>query len=653
VDKRGLIAVAAGFLSTLTGCENRPEPPTPEFNAVLRVDQVGFLPAERKIAMLLTSSPTTGASTSTSASASAAASATVVDGRGRTILTIPVGSNRGAWNDRFSEVHPVDFSQLTKPGSYRIRVRGDVNADSPVFRVAEGKTLFGPLVSDSVSYFQAHRDGANQVSRSWRRQAAHLADRTASVYANPSFDENGAMTGDLERVSGGPVDVEGGWYDAGDYLKFTHTTAYALIALLIVRRDSAAPAELATEIRHGLDWLDKMWDESTLTLYTQVGIGSGLDPDDADTGDTDSDTGGFLGDHDTWRLPQTDDTLDVQPGDSRYYQRYRPVFRAADPGERLSPNLAGRVAAAFALGAQVEAGTDPARARHYLATAAQVFGLARTENVGDLVTAQPVNFYPEHTWTDDLAAAAAELALAGQALGDSRAAGWARQAAHWAAVNTRDGGTAALSVYDLSVLADAETARVLAAFPLKNPEIDLNRLALDLRTRLDAAVKAAAADPMGAAGGLGGSDYAARHLGYAITANLYQNLTGDDRYHAFGTSQRGIALGANGWGTSLVVGAGTTYPRCPHDQIASLTTGKGVPKMVGAVVNGPNRAEHVDELLGLAESGSCAGDSFEAYDRTDFRYTDSTRVSATSEPSIDFTATGMLAFALATRPARA
>jgi endoglucanase len=592
----------------------------PESDALVRVDQVGYLAGETKVAMLLAPRAVAGAR------------ATVVDRDGRTVLTAVIERSRGSWNDAFTDVYPVDLSRLSTPGTYRIRVRGPVTADSPEFRVGSAQTLFGPLVANAVRYFQAHRDGADQVSGGWRRPPAHLADAAATVYDDPSFDDDGEMTAALEPA-GGPVDVEGGWYDAGDFLKFTHTTAYALIAMLLVQRDGRTVDGLAAESRHGLDWLDKMWDPDSETLYTQVGIGSGR-------------PASFLGDHDTWRLPQADDRLDVQPGDARYYQRYRPVFRAADPGDPLSPNLAGRVAAAFALAAQVEAGTDPARARRHLSAAAQIFDLARTEDVGDLVTAEPHSFYPEDSWTDDLAAGAAELSLAGRALRDSRAADWAEQATHWAKANADRGGTDALSVYDLSAVADAEVARVLAAQPVPGAEIDAAGLRDDLRTRLQAGVSDAARDPMGAAAGSGGSDYAARQLGDAATAQLYRTMSGDDRYAAFGTAQRAVALGANGWGTSLVVGAGTTFPRCPHDQIASLTTGANLPEMIGAVVNGPNAADRIHHLLKTEESGFCAAGMFAAFDRADVHYTDNTGVSASSEPSIDFTATGLLAFAL-------
>ncbi|WP_158647678.1 glycoside hydrolase family 9 protein [Actinoplanes sp. ATCC 53533] len=602
-----------------------PKPaPLQNTDALIRLDQVGYASGETKTAVLLAPRAPDGARV------------TVIDGHGRKVLAPVVGRSRGVWNATFRDVRPIDLTSLTRPGTYRLRVEGPVTAESPPFRVGNATELFGPLAQNSVQYFQAHRDGADQVAGPWRRQPAHLADRQASVYDRPSFDEDGRLTDALTRA-GGPVDVEGGWYDAGDFLKFTHTTAYALVAMLLVQRDGLGPAGLDAETRHGVDWLDKMWDADTATLYTQVGIGSGLS-----TGDQ-----RFLGDHDTWRLPQDDDRLAVTPGDGRYYQRYRPVFRAAAPGQALSPNLAGRVAAAFALAAQVEAAAEPARAKAHLAAAEQIFGLAETGDVGQLVTAEPRSFYPEDSWADDLAVGATELALAARKLGDPRAQDWARQATRWAKVNADNGSTAELSVYNLSAVADAELARALTAAPVAGAEIDAAGLGRDMRRRLDAGVKAAAGNPMGAAVGLGGSDYAARQLGYTAAAELYEHLTGDGRYATFATAQRGVTLGANGWGTSLIVGAGTTYPRCPHDQIASLTADAATTAgMVGAVVNGPNAATRIHELIADPSPSPCGSNTFAAYDRDDTHYTDNVRVSANTEPSIDFTATSLLAFAL-------
>src|SRR5262249_13007986 len=157
-------------------------------------------------------------------------------------------------------------------------------------------------------------------------------------------------------------------------------------------------APLLAEARHGLAWLSKMWRPRQSTLLLQVGIGSG------------NRAGTFRGDHDLWRLPQADDK-DTQRADR--FVSHRPVFRAAPPGHRISPNLVGRVSAAFALAAQQDAGTDPRRARHELRQARLLYARAATAHPPHpLVTALPHAFYPESTWRDDMQLGAAEIAIA-------------------------------------------------------------------------------------------------------------------------------------------------------------------------------------------------------------------------------------------------
>lgn len=572
--------------------------PEPRVAAFVRLDQVGYAPAETKTAYLI------------APRLPERVEAVVVDQGGQRIMKVAVGDSRGAWNEGFREVRPLDLTGLTAPGTYRVRTTGAVSAESPPFRIAGSQRLFRPLAQAAVGYFQNHRDGADQI---FPRRPAHLSDREATVY------ESGFPL----VASGGPVDLEGGWFDAGDYLKFTHTSAYALICLLVAQRDAGDLPGLAAETRHGLAWLAKTWDGEQ--LYTQVGVGSG---------------DGFLGDHDVWRLPEDDDKLRVEPGDERYYLRHRPVFRTSGA---LSPNLAGRVAAAFALAAQVEAAADPALARRHLATAAEVYARASTEP-GDLVTALPRSYYPESSWTDDLALAAVSLARAGALLHDPRAPGWLTAASDW--VDTFE-GTDGFSLYNVHALADAELAQALAARPGPFSAVDTATARRDLQGRLDTAVRAAAGNALGAAAGYGGSDYAARQLGQVAAAELYEHTFGDGRYGAFATAQRAVVLGANGWGTSLLVGFGTTYPRCPHDQISTL--GRDLTAVRGAVVNGPNSADRVREVLDDAGPGTCGTRGFAVFDRDDAHYADDMRVSASNEPSIDFTATGLLAFTLVAR----
>ena len=150
--------------------------------------------------------------------------------------------------------------------------------------------------------------------------------------------------GGLHRI-GGPVDVAGGWFDAGGgYENFAYTSGYANGLMLLAARDfpGTYPA-LAPEAGFGLGWLEKLWNPARKVLYVQAGIGTG------------NASNTIQGDYNFWFLPQAEDRMDVgpggHPGPTAYYVKYRPVFQAAPPGKPISPDLAGRMAANFALGA--------------------------------------------------------------------------------------------------------------------------------------------------------------------------------------------------------------------------------------------------------------------------------------------------------------
>ncbi|HWO67472.1 MAG TPA: glycoside hydrolase family 9 protein, partial [Umezawaea sp.] len=407
--ERRVPLIAVAVLVTAAACSS-----PPEGSARIRVDQVGFVTDETKHAYLMSSS--------------GASSFRVLDDSGAQVLDGAPSSTAARWNDGFPDVRVLDLSAVTKPGRYRVEAAGAV---SPAFRVDAPAALFTGPVTDTLAFFATQHD------------TAHLADRTADVYAPPRYDEDGKELLDpaLTRI-GGPVDVSGGWFDAGDFLKFTHTTSYATAQLLLAQRDSAARSDaLAAEARHGLDWLGRMWTGEV--LYAQVGIGAGND--------------GVLTDHDVWRRPQDDDALDVSPGDPKYHVKHRPVFPANSPGTPVSPNLAGRVTAAFALSAQVD--TDPVRARRSLDVAADLFSKADTGG-GPLVTAFPKNFYPEVGWQDDLEFAAVELALAGRALGDPRAGRWQEEAVRWATAYLDSPALGTSGLADVSAMAHADLARI-------------------------------------------------------------------------------------------------------------------------------------------------------------------------------------------------
>ncbi|SHN45029.1 glycoside hydrolase family 9 protein [Cryptosporangium aurantiacum] len=641
-----LLTTASAVLTTLAlvaGCtgesDEKPERPSQDgswspvgpTDAVVHTDQVGYGTLETKVAVLL-------------APRKADSAGFVVERQdGSVALKGTVGTDRGAWSERYPATYPIDVSGLRTAGAYRIRVTGGITAVSPVFVVGASRELFGQVAADTVEFFGVQRDGADVLSKPIPREPSHLNDAKATVYDAPDFADGDDLGKNLTATAGAPaVDVTGGWFDAGDYLKFTHTTAYALALMLLAERGGAtsigngkAIDGIGAEAAFGVDWLDKMWDESTQTLYLQVGLGSG----GAD---------GLLGDHDVWRLPQDDDSAS---GESKRYLSHRPVFRANQPGEEISPNVAGRVAAAFALAAQVEAGDDPTAARAHLDAAATILDLAGGEDYGTLMTSYPREYYPESSWADDMALGATELARAGLVLGDTRATTWTQQAARFASLSISAGNKGPLNLYDVGPLVDAELHALLQETGNPATEVTPETLVGNLKARLDTAVAAAAKSPIGAAAPITQDDFTSKTFGWAAVAALYHRAADDDSYDAFGTTQRNVALGTNGWGLSLVVGVGHTYAKCIHHQIANLAgslTGTGK-IATGAVVNGPNASSAFKGLTTSDTAKTCTGVNVSRFDRSDAKFVDQPQAYSSVEPAIDFTATALLAVTLQAR----
>ena len=586
--------------------------------AELRVNQQGWLPGETKTATLMASRPL-GRTTFT-----------VLDRKRRVVLRgLVPRTPAGSWSSAFPVVYRLDLSALRTRGRYEIRTHGAVRVSSQVFRIGTARQLFRRWVRYGVAFDQNQRDGDDQVRGPLKRKPAHLNDGAASVYAWPRMvrGEDVITDPDLVRI-GGPVDVEGGWADAGDYLKFSHSTAYNDVVLFTSARwlGARAPRSLAAEAQHGLAWLDKMWDEQSGTLHLQVGIGSG------------NRQGTFAGDHDIWRRPEADDH-DTDP--LHRYVAHRPVFDAAPAGQPISPNLAGRVSAAFALGAQQE--PDPVRALDLLHQAESLYARADTATPPRrLVTALPHAFYPESVWQDDMELGAAELARAAHRLGADPTP-YLVAAAHWAKRYLKVGSGDTLNLYDVGALAHASLTDVMTTLPHGALEVTRKQLTRDLARQVRIGVLRARHDPFGAPVDVTEFDANSHSFGLVASAALYERLTGSRRFRGFATGVRTWLLGGNPWGVSAMVGIGTSYPRCMQHQLANLSDAPDL----GAVVNGPNGAGNFEGGLGGFQDGMkhCSRPGYASFDGRGSRYVDDVRSWQTDEPALDMTAAAILAAA--------
>ncbi|MEU4521077.1 hypothetical protein AB0F52_20520 [Amycolatopsis sp. NPDC024027] len=119
--------------------------------------------------------------------------------------------------------------------------------------------------------------------------------------------------------------------------KFTSNTAYSPAELGFALREDP-DLVLAKEVRPGLDWLDKVWDGRTRTLYAQAGIG------------TASEEFGFLGDHDVRRPRRSRSAHRCRPTGTRGATQPAP---AADLRRQLDSGVASAKASPFGTGVDV------------------------------------------------------------------------------------------------------------------------------------------------------------------------------------------------------------------------------------------------------------------------------------------------------------
>jgi len=655
----------------------------------------------------------------------------VLNSMGETAYTGHVGALLGTWSHSKKvtyNVYALDFTVLEN-GLYTISVSSPA-ATSPRFAVDFPENLYSGLLLNTLFFYQTQRDGRNFVSNALRTKPGHLKDKNARVYQTPGLDDNDFInnvppTPPLVSAKLPNIDASGGWWDAGDYTKYVETISYTAALMQIgvrdfpdemgahARKDPPAPpgsvsyagnsgpgapesSDFTDEAKFGVDWLLKMWDEKTRTLYYQVDntqdwnyYGQG-NPSSAtgNCGGTYATPFCLITEYDIWTLPQAADNFD-QPGDPRPCDRYttyficdRPVYVAGPAGSRISPNLAGRLAAAFAVCYQLNHETDRSLANRCLKDAEDIFELADTSysdpaptvNSGScsncLLTISPLDGYPENVWEDDMELGATELyfaLLCGQydkslpaGLPHTDPTDYLRQGAQFAKgyiANIYDSGfTDTLNLYDVSGLAHYELFRALeVAGDPSGLAVSKAGIKKQLLRQVSDAITQAGTDAWGFGYQWSFGDSTSHGAGLSVMASEAYALTQEKRYDTY--SQRWLAniLGANAWGSSFIVGDGSTFPNCIQHQVANLAgalngTSGGTPILWGAASEGPGGFISSGVLDGMILCPANGVDTFKKFNGNDGTfdasqeavYQDNVQSFSTTEPAIDLTATSFL-----------
>jgi endoglucanase len=274
------------------------------------------------------------------------------------------------------------------------------------------------------------------------------------------------------------------------------------------------------------------------------------------------------------------------------------------------------------------------------------------------MTAFPHDFYPGTEWHSDMLWGAAEIALAEEALGvpATQMRATLTTAEHWAKAYIAEGhpaGGDTLNLYDTGAVGEAELMRALRTAPALGVAapgtVTPGALLADMAAQLRLGEHWAENDPFGLGSGLGSSDATPHAFGLYITDALYRSYGGTGSYQAFADQQLGFALGANPWGSSFVVGAGTTFPHCMQSEIANLAApldGQG-DLQVGATVDGPSSTGNFSGLGSVTGMRACSAGDFRPFNTKAAAYEDNVVSWPSVEPAADYTANSLLAFALA------
>ncbi|MEX0611368.1 MAG: glycoside hydrolase family 9 protein [Pirellulales bacterium] len=525
-----------------------------------------------------------------------------------------------SWGD-FAHHAELDFSALDRDGEYIIRI-GD--AESPRFSIRG--SVYAELPDQLLEFMRQQRCGYNP----WLDAVCH------------SFD---GRTADGPLPPGSYVDARGGWHDAGDQLKYlltgSNATAQMLLAYQLVsdsNEDEGDPQTFADrvnelgqphpngipdvldEARWGLDWMLRLHPTPD-QLYHQVA-------DDRD--------------HAGFRLPHQE-TVDYGWGPGSY----RVVYSADGKPQGLKQyksesdgiaNLAGRYAAAMALGYQIWKDDDRLRpyAQRLLQAGREVYAMGQAQQGVQQGNSYGAPYrYAETTWTDDMEWGAAELF---RATGDRQ---YLDDAIRYAQLAATEGwfGQEKIGHYQYYPFMNVGHFRLYERIDKPLQE----KLAGYYRDEIEHCIKRSAGNPFRV-----GMPFiwCSNNLNVALATQceLYERMTGDTRYRSFAANHRDWLVGRNPWGFSMFteIPAGGRHPTDVHlFGIALLKK-----SVRGGLVDGPVAYSVFSSLKGVHITDP---DPLAAFQDERAVYHDDIHDYSTNEPTMDGTASAILLWALLTQ----
>jgi hypothetical protein len=567
-------------------------------NIYIRVNQLGYLPGESKIAIAF------------SHAAIKEKFLLISDDSKSSITALkPKRSKSKGWGT-FNYYYEIDFSQIELPGNYFLQGQKS-KSKSQTFNISP--KAYQNQTENLLGFMRQQRCGYNP----FLDVVCHQKDGRSMFGPMPDSTF---------------VDVSGGWHDAGDQLKYLITGSYASAHMLLAFKlypDKFADEvnalgqpfpnnipDVLDEAKWGLDWIHKLH-PSPSQLFHQIA-------DDRD--------------HLGWKMPDTDPS-DYGWGSNSYRVAYFATGEPQGLREYKSEatgfaNLAGRSAAAMALAARIwkDHLNDTAYSKKCLDAAQSLYQLGRENEGFQQGNSYGAPYrYTEETWADDMEWGAAELyKTTGKKSYLEKAKRYAILAntVSWMNLDT----AAHYQYYPFINLGH------FVLFDLVDKNFQ-DTLVGYYRTGIDYTFKKAMTNPYGI--GIPFIWCSNNLLTSLITqVILYEKMTSDTQYHQFLVEQRDWLFGRNPWGTSMFTGipANGEYPIDVHTSIWALTK----LEVPGGLVDGPVFSSIYNSLQGLTLVNP---DEFADVQNKYVVYHDDIGDFSTNEPTMDGTAGSIIMMA--------
>jgi hypothetical protein len=183
------------------------------------VDQFGYRPEASKIAVIR--NPQTGFDADESFTPGSSYAVINVEDSSQVLTGTPVAWNNGSTDSSSGDkAWWFDFSELKDEGTYFIL---DVDSNLCSYNFEIKQDVYQEVMIQAMRTFFYQRSGYEKqppfACEEWTDEASHLQDK----HARDFLDKNNPAT---ER------DVSGGWYDAGDYNKYTSWTANYIVGFM-------------------------------------------------------------------------------------------------------------------------------------------------------------------------------------------------------------------------------------------------------------------------------------------------------------------------------------------------------------------------------------------------------------------------------------